>query len=343
MKSKYGFLIVGITSACVVIPASSWAATVVERSEMRGTQKIIMEEYRARINSPFPEHYMLMDLEKEKVYLVDTKKKRLVEMDINGTPAEIPQDMRPPSRERRNGMSQDRWQGGQGGPYSDRRQGGWQGGPHPDGRQGGPYPDERQGGWQGGPPQYGRQDGRQGGPSQYGRQGGPQSSDSVKAQLIKQGEARLVAGYPTVKYQVMADDKVCSESYFSQEVFKVPYVEKFLKAFRRMSSSRKPQIKGMRLPPCMKAHDDLEAQLMGLGVPMKTILKIPNQGEVVRDEIISIKTEVEVSPGSFNLPRGYQVMSELEMMEEGRKEMKKRMEEARQRYQQRQGEQPYRR
>ncbi len=168
-----------------------------------------------------------------------------------------------------------------------------------------------------------------------------QNSDP-KPQLIKQSEARLIAGYPTVKYQVMADNKICSENYFSEQVFKVAHIEKFLKAFRRMSNSRKPQIEGMQLPPCIKAHEQLEPQLMGLGVPMKTVLKIPNQGDVVRDEIISIKTEVDVSPDTFNLPSGYQVMTEQEMMEEGWQEMKKMMEEARQRYQQHQGEQRYR-
>ncbi len=164
MKSKHSFLIASITTASIVAPASSWSATIVERNEMRGTQEIIMEEYRARINSPIPEHYMLMDIEKEKVYLIDTQKKRLVEMDINGTPPKIPQDMLPPSRERRNGMPQD----------------GRQGGPYPDGRQGGQYPDGRQDRWQGAPPQdrwqggppNGRQDRWQGGPPQYGRQGG---------------------------------------------------------------------------------------------------------------------------------------------------------------------------
>jgi hypothetical protein len=158
----------------------------------------------------------------------------------------------------------------------------------------------------------------------------PPKTSAVKAELIEKGKGPKIAGFTTVNYQVIADGKVCSENYFSSEAVKVPYVKAFIDAMYQMSSSRKPQ--GLPVHPCQQAHDELEAQSMKLGVPMKSIIKSGSEkGDKVRYEIISIQTDVKVPADIFTLPKKYQLKTEAQMLEEQQQAMRKWQGEAEQR------------
>jgi len=73
-----------ISLASVSLCGASWAATVVKRDIQGKTQDIVMEGQQIRIQTQAPNYYTLMALDKGKVYMVDNKKKRIVEMDIVG-------------------------------------------------------------------------------------------------------------------------------------------------------------------------------------------------------------------------------------------------------------------
>lgn len=248
-------IIVGIFTACVC--SASFAATVVERNEMGKIQKIILDKDVARIDSSVSNYYTLLYLDKGKAYMVNNEEKRIVEMNIIGTPPKLPQNMPP-------------WQ---------RRQ----------------------------------------------------DRSSQKAELVEKGNGPTIAGYPTIDYQVKTNGQLCSENYFSKKAAQVPYLKAFIKAMSDMTRSRK--IKGMPVHPCQKAHDDLEAESMTLGFPMKSLVKMGKRGgEKVRFEIISIKTDVDVPADTFTLPkRGYDVISEQQMIAEGQAKMRQWMEEHKQR------------
>jgi hypothetical protein len=249
-------LIIGIASA--IACSTSWAATVIERNEFGKQQTITLDEEQVRIDSPIPHIYMLMDLKKAKVYMINTKEREIVKMNLVGESPQPPRQMRERSR--------------------DRQQQSWQ--------------------------------------------------QTTKPELVHKGKGPNIAGYPTVSYQVKANDKVCSENYFSHPAAEVAYLENFIKAMSKMANSRKP--KGMPLPPCLKAYEQLEAKSMKLGIPMKIIFKGGRQGDKVADEITSIKTNVKVAANTFALPTDYKMMTEQEMREKAQQEMRRRMEEARQ-------------
>ena len=219
-----------------------------------------------------------MNLEKEKVYMVNPKEKKMVTMNLEGKPPKPPRH-----------QSQ-RWRNSQAPQETSP-----------------PWARSQQPGWK----------------------------QSVQPELIKKGKGPTIASYPTVKYEVKAKGQVCSENYFSQSITEVAYLKDFLKAVSKMTNSRK--MKGMPIPPCFKAHDELNVKMMKLGIPMKTILK-GRQGDKVADEIIRIKTEVEVSEHVFAVPTGYEEMTEKEMIKQRQQEMKKRMEKSQQ-----QGEQSWKR
>lgn len=228
-----------IVSVIMVSVTSTWAATIVERRDTRGDkQKIIMEEQQARIETSNPNFYTLIDLEKEKAYMVNADEQQIMTMNIVGIPPKPPRDMPPLPK----------------------------------------LPD-------------------------------------INAELIKKGEGPEIAGYTTINYQVIAAGKVCSENYFSLEAMKVPHVKVFLDAMYQMSSSRKP--KDLPVHPCQQAHDELEAQSMKLGVPMKSVIKGSGEkGDKVKYEIISIQTDVKIPQNTFVLPKKYQLKTEAQMLEE---------------------------
>ncbi|MCK5666500.1 MAG: DUF4412 domain-containing protein [Thiotrichaceae bacterium] len=213
-------------------------------------QEITINEQYARINSSDPKQYTLIDFQKGKVYLINNKEKRMIQMEIIGTAAKIPQNM----------------------PQQ-----------HP---------------W----------------------------NRAVKTKLVRKGNGPRIAGYHTVKYQLKADGKVCSENYFSQQAGEVAHIKNFIQAMSNMSNSRK--IKGIPLPPCQKAYDKFEAKSMDFGFPMKSTLG--QKSDKVRFQIIQIKTNVTVKPEIFTLPRGYKVMNEQEMIEEGQAKRREWMEKSHQ-------------
>ena len=248
MNYWYHRIIVGVV---IISVTPTWAATVVERRDTRGDkQKIIMEKQQARIETSNPNFYTLIDLEKQKAYMVNAKDQELMVMDIVGTPPQLPRDMPPLPK-----------------------------------------------------------------------------TTAVKAQLVENGKGPKIAGFTTTNYQVVADGKVCSENYFSSEAVKVPYVKVFIDAMYQMSSSRKT--KGLPVHPCQQAHDELEAQSMKLGVPMKSLIKgRGKKGDKVRYEIISIQTDVKVPGDIFTLPKKYQLKTEAQMLEAQQQAMRKWQQEA---------------
>jgi hypothetical protein len=152
---------------------------------------------------------------------------------------------------------------------------------------------------------------------------------SAKAKLIRKGSGPKIADYPTVHYQIKALGRACFDNYFSQDVTKVAHIKEFLETWSQLSNARK--IKGMYFHPCQQARDELESQLMTLGVPMKIVIKKGKRGDKVRHQILSIKTDVEIGNNFFKLPKGYEEISEAEMREKAQKEMEKWREEAKQR------------
>ena len=146
----------------------------------------------------------------------------------------------------------------------------------------------------------------------------------VEAKLLKKGEGPKVAGYPTMIYQVMANGQVCSENYFSSEAVKVTNLKEFMEAMYTLSSSRTP--KGIPLPPCLQAHDELEKESMSLGVPMRSIIK-GGPKEKVWHEIVNIKTNISVGTEFFTLPKDFKIITEEDIQKEEIAKMKQWMKE----------------
>jgi hypothetical protein len=92
MKQLSRWLMVSMACSCAI--PTTWAATVIERRDMKGSiEKILLDENQARIESGDPNRYRVMNLQENKTYLIDGKEKRVVAMDIQGTPPSPPANM----------------------------------------------------------------------------------------------------------------------------------------------------------------------------------------------------------------------------------------------------------
>jgi len=81
-------IMVGLLSASVC--GATWAATIIERQEMGKTQKVTLDRQHVRIDSSDPNFYILMDLKQGKSYMVNGKERRIVQINIIGTPPPLP-------------------------------------------------------------------------------------------------------------------------------------------------------------------------------------------------------------------------------------------------------------
>ena len=154
----------------------------------------------------------------------------------------------------------------------------------------------------------------------------------VNTELKHVGSGPKIAGYPTEHYQVLANGKVCEDTWLSPAATKDANLGDFLDAFYRFFSKQRRayQQAGMQYSPCDEAQAVATGKYTKLGMAMKTTL--PDGG--VRQEVLSIKTGVDVPASAFDLPKGFPVMSRKEEMDQMRKkqfehyqEMKKRQEQ----------------
>lgn len=180
----------------------------------------------------------------------------------------------------------------------------------------------------------------------------------VKVELVKVGKGPEIAGFSTEHYQVKADGKVCSNEFISAEAMNIEYVENFMQSMHKMAAERRKNMKNMpffKQDPCAKAAEQSAGDMLKHGMLMRS----QDSNGQLRNEIVSIKTDVAAKAEDFTVPADFEVMTPQQMMqramqnrgrqgqggqnapqispemrEKMQQEMMKRMEEARQQQQQ---------
>lgn len=152
----------------------------------------------------------------------------------------------------------------------------------------------------------------------------------VDAKLAKIGEGPKILDYPTVHYQLVANDVVCSDEYFSEAATQVTGLQKFINTLAAISQDRKEKMAQMPSPlrmrdPCMQAREKLEEDSAKLGVPMRSV---DSKGRVLT-EVISIEKDVKMSAEKFELPKDFKVMTEKELIQAFEAEARQQMRDPR--------------
>ena len=166
-----------------------------------------------------------------------------------------------------------------------------------------------------------------------------QKPPEVDAKLVKVGAGADILNYPTVHYQVVANDVVCSDEYFSETARNIAGLNEFVNALAELSKDRKQKMAQMPMltrDPCMQAREKLEEESAKLGVPMRSV---DGKGRVVM-EVVSITTDVEVDAAKFELPKDYPVMTETQVVQAMEQESQHQMTDPRRELPENQSDKP---
>ncbi len=145
----------------------------------------------------------------------------------------------------------------------------------------------------------------------------------IEAVLKEAGDGPEVAGYTTKRYELTAAGKSCGSILLSRQAAKLKDIGRLLSALGGLNPDvfiPEEMRQGFHVhrDPCNVAKVQLgEEEIPKLGFPMKTLNP---EGKTV-DEVISVKTNAELDPSLFALPKEYTRTTVKEMMEGMRKEM----------------------
>jgi len=153
-----------------------------------------------------------------------------------------------------------------------------------------------------------------------------QKMPEVDAKLVKLGAGPEILNYPTAHYQIVANEVVCSDEYFSETARSVVGLDSFINTLAELAQDRKQRMGQMSMPlmardPCMQAQEKFEEEVTKLGGPMRSV---DNKGRVIM-EVVSIETDVKVDAEKFELPKDYPVMTEKEIVQAMEQESRQQM------------------
>jgi len=126
------------------------------------------------------------------------------------------------------------------------------------------------------------------------------------ARLDKQGSGPEIAGYDTKHYHLLAGDTRCGDIFVSREAFEVSGIEPVYRATRAMARKMRAMTAGFGAmggdDPCERADDLMLDNMEKYGMLMRSL----DKNGKLETEVVAIKEDVTVAPGTFDLPEDYQ-------------------------------------
>lgn len=147
-------------------------------------------------------------------------------------------------------------------------------------------------------------------PSMYGQRAMP----PVQAKLVKVEQEPIdIAGYPAQHYQMIANEQVCSDEYFSQSAAAIAQIASLDKTMQAIKETQpKPEMPPQH--PCIQAQQILESQIQDLGMNMKSVYAQGQMAGKVRTEVVKIETDADVDEQLFSL-QGLTALTQQEMQQ----------------------------
>ncbi len=134
-----------------------------------------------------------------------------------------------------------------------------------------------------------------------------QSKTNIK--LTKVGNGPEIAGFKSEKYEITANDTLCSQEFLSTEPFKYPEITRLLDVMALLDT---PDIGNMELyTPCEQAELTLEQQYKTLGIPLRSLTP---DGQVL-SEVVHFQVS-QAPKGTYDFPDNYKQTSLRELLNE---------------------------
>jgi len=140
-----------------------------------------------------------------------------------------------------------------------------------------------------------------------------------KIKLKKIGKGPKIASYPTLHYQLLANDKVCENLFVSPKAAKLSDVQTMVKVMGEMANASKGAMLSAGGTPCRIANALIFERFADIGVLMKSV----NTEGKISMQIKRIEVDVLVDENYFKIPKGVEVMNMQEMMDRLRASIKK--------------------
>lgn len=148
----------------------------------------------------------------------------------------------------------------------------------------------------------------------------PPKPKPVQAELVHKGRGPIIAGFPTDHYQLMAEGRICSDTFLSKAALNEAGMKTFLEGFQKLYAKQKAGYRelGTEYAPCDDAQDVAMARYTTLGMAMRTV----DVDGFLRQEIVSIR-KTKLAPGFFDVPKGFKEIT-LEQYLRGNEEEEQR-------------------
>lgn len=127
--------------------------------------------------------------------------------------------------------------------------------------------------------------------------------------VTKVGPGPTIAGYPTIQYRVKVGDVSCFDDYLAPKALQNPEIRDFLQAMADWTA----RLHGGGTTDedeCDAVADAMNERYPTLGIPMRTV----DPAGTVIHEITRIEKDTTFPSSIFELPEGYPVMTQDELL-----------------------------
>ena len=137
--------------------------------------------------------------------------------------------------------------------------------------------------------------------------------------LKDQGGGQKIAGYPTRKFEVIAEGQSCGTVYASRQLLENDSIMAMFDSMRqlqKMVGGMSSRFSGS-MPLCQRANLALADTMDSNGAPMKVI---DASGKLI-SEVVSVATDVKVPAGHYEVPENMKVITMEQMMNQATQQM----------------------
>ena len=142
--------------------------------------------------------------------------------------------------------------------------------------------------------------------------------------LKDQGGGQKIAGYPTRKYQIVANGESCGSVYVSQGFLENREVRAIFESMRSIQQFSRRMMGGMSgvLPVCQRANMQMADVIESRGAPLKII----DASGMMLSEVVSVEFDKEIGSEQYQLPAGMAVVDISDRMNQAARDNRKMME-----------------
>lgn len=138
----------------------------------------------------------------------------------------------------------------------------------------------------------------------------------IKTVLVSNGRGPTIAGFPTKKFTLKAEGKVCGTLFGSKAAMQTIGLNRLFESMKAMAEKQRTAMGryAALVDVCTRADMSFASQVEKVGVPMRTL----DANGKITSEIKSIKTNVRLPANTFTLPQGYEIITLAEQMDRAR-------------------------